>query len=116
MKFTRREPILILIFSIITCGIYTFYWIYQTTDELGAYLVNDNNPALDLILCIVCFPYIIYWMYRTSRQTAEAQEKSGMTRITDNSVLNLILCIFGLSIVAAMIIQSNINEINEKTF
>lgn len=112
MNFKRREPVLVLIFSIITCGIYYLYWIYQTTDELGAYLQNDNNPVLDLLLCMFCAPYQIYWMYKISRQAAEAQEKAGNTRITDNAVLNLILTIFGLGIVASMILQSSINEVN----
>ena len=114
MNFRRREPALVLIFSIITCGIYLLYWIYQTTDELGAYLQNDNNPVLDLLLSIFCFPYVIYWVYRTSRQVADAQVKAGLNRISDNAVLNLILCFVSLSVVAAMIIQSNINEIDSQ--
>lgn len=113
MTFQRREPFLVLLFSVLSCGIYYLYWIYQITKELGEYLQNGNNPGLELILCILCSPYTIYWMYKMGKQVEEAQFKSRKSNPTDNSVLYIILSIFGLGIVAALIMQGTINEINE---
>lgn len=111
MQFKKREPVLVLLLSIVTCGIYFYYWLYQITRELGEYLQNDNNPVLDLLLSLFCFPYCIYWMYRTGKQVSDAQFKSGKLVPADNSVLYVILGIFGLWVVSALIIQSTLNEI-----
>ncbi|SCP96037.1 DUF4234 domain-containing protein [Anaerobium acetethylicum] len=111
MNFTKREPVVVLLLSIITCGIYYYYWVYQVTKELGMYLQNDNNPVLDLLLSLFCAPYGIYWMYKMAKQIAEAQNKAGKFAPVDNSVLYVILGIFGLWVVTALIMQSTINEI-----
>lgn len=112
MIFRKREPFLVLLFSMLSCGIYYLYWIYQITKELGEYLQNGNNPGLELLLCILCFPYGIYWLYKMGKQIEEAQYKSGKVNTTDNSILYVVLSIFGFGIVAALIMQSSINEIN----
>lgn len=113
MTFSKREPVLVLVFSIITCGIYYLYWIYKVIEELGTYLQNDNNPVLDLILCFFCAPYTIYWSYKTGQQIFVAQDSAGLPRPQDNAIVYLILCLFGLGPIAALIIQSTLNEINE---
>ena len=114
MNFTKREPVLVLVFSIISCGIYYLYWIYKTTDELGHYLQNNNNPVLDLILSFFCLPlYPIYWSYRTGQQVFVAQDRAVLPRPQDNAVIYLLLCLFGLGPIAAMIIQSALNGIDE---
>ena len=113
MTFSKREPVLVLVFSIITCGIYYLYWIYKVSEELGTYLQNDNNPILELILCFFCAPYTIYWSYKTGQQIFVAQDRAGLPRPQDNAIVYLILCLFGLGPIAALIIQSTLNEINE---
>ena len=78
---------------------------------MGYYLQNDNNAALDLILCIFCMPYTIYWMYKMGKQVWEALMRSGKPNPSDNSIIYLILTIFGFGIVAALIMQDQINGI-----
>lgn len=112
MIFTKREPVLVLVFSIITCGIYYLYWIYKVTEEVGHYLQNDNNPVLELILCFFCAPYTIYWFYKMGQQIFVAQDRCGLQRPQDNAILYLLLSIFGLGPVASLIMQGTLNEID----
>jgi hypothetical protein len=112
MKGIVRSPILVLLLSIITCGIYFFYWLYATANELRLYLNDESiNPGIDLLISIICAPYIIYWMYKYSKLAAEAQNRAGIYPVEDNSIICLILPIFGFAIISALIIQSSLNRV-----
>lgn len=106
-----RSPILVLVFSILSCGIYFIYWLYITANELKIYSGRaDINPGLDTIISIFCFPYIIYWFYKYSKIVYEEQINStGFA--TDNSLINTILSALGLSVVSAVIMQSDLNSL-----
>lgn len=111
MEQNKRNPVLVLIFSILTCGIYYYYWIYQVSASLRPYNRNDSMaPGLELLLCIICFPYVIYWYYKYGRIIFEAQKEIGMPYPEDNSILYLILSIFGLGIVGTCIMQASLNK------
>ncbi|WP_425447569.1 DUF4234 domain-containing protein [Dethiothermospora halolimnae] len=107
----QRSVASVIIFTVITCGIYGLYWIYVTSRDLKDYLGDPEiNPGLDLFLCIICFPYTIYWAYKIGKLIVRAQRTSGIME-EDNSILYLLLSIFGLQIVAFAIMQSNLNKI-----
>ena len=106
-----RNPILVLIFSFITCGIYYMYWVYATSNEVNEGLnEREFNPALEVFLNIICFPYGVYWFYKLGKAQAKLQQRAGISS-TDDSVLYLILSICGLYVVSALIYQSKINEV-----
>lgn len=101
-----------LILSIITCGIYSFFWFVSITDDVE-YASDDNDISggIALLLTLItCGIYGIYWSYKMGKQIAIAQEKRGMIA-KDNSILYLILNIIGLSIVNYCLIQSDLNDI-----
>lgn len=110
-KGQPKSVALVIVLSVITCGIYTFYWLYRTEDDLKAYLQDESiNPGLDLLLSILCVPYIIYLAYKYGKLIVEAQKLAGIQQ-EDNSVLYLILSIFGFSIVSFGIMQSQLNKV-----
>lgn len=112
MQIQKRELVLAIILSIVTCGIYMYYWMYKITEESN-YLSEDNsiNPTLAIVLSIVtCGIYMYYWMYKVGKNLETAQSKSGMVA-SDNSILYLILAIVGLSIVSFALMQDSINKI-----
>ncbi len=54
MPGKKRSVVGVLIFSIITLGIYYFYWIYATSKETQQYLEKKTiSPGLELLLCII---------------------------------------------------------------
>ncbi|MCX7922809.1 MAG: DUF4234 domain-containing protein [Clostridia bacterium] len=111
-KGTFRSPALVVILGLVTCGIYFFYWIYKVSDEMKSF--NDDpgiNPGMELLLSIItCGLYTIYWFYKYGKIIAQAQAQVGMTP-EDNSILYLVLAIFGLSIVNTAIMQASMNKL-----
>jgi len=121
MKGTIRNPALVIIFCIITCGIYFFYWIYATSKEIKQYLDEPNiSPGMELFLCLICGIYMIYWWYKYGNLLKKAEEKVGIVSTNDYGVLFLILIICGVitagitSIIAFVILQSKLNDVWRK--
>ncbi|MDP4121152.1 MAG: DUF4234 domain-containing protein [Bacillota bacterium] len=112
MKGTVRSPIMVLLLSLITCEIYMFFWIYTVSKEMKEYRNDTNiNPTVELLLCIfTCGIYTIYWYYKYSKMVYEAGQALNL-QMSDNSIVCLILPIFGLSIVSALILQSSLNTL-----
>lgn len=107
----KRNVGLCILFSFITCGIYTLYWMYKITEDVNYYSDDSStSPGLAILLSFVtCGIYFLYWTYKMGKQIEIGQERAGI-RSSDDSVLYLILSIFGLSIIAMAIMQSNINK------
>jgi Domain of unknown function (DUF4234) len=63
----KRNPALVLIFSIITFGIYFLYWLVSTTNELRRNAKSAPNPWLLLLFFIPFVNFIAiliyYWKY-----------------------------------------------------
>ncbi|MPN33822.1 hypothetical protein SDC9_181314 [bioreactor metagenome] len=62
---------------------------------------------------MLCFPYACYWIFKYSKEVAAGEAKAGITP-TDNSIVNLLLYIFGFGIVSMLILQAQLNEIAKK--
>lgn len=101
-----------ILLSLITCGLYTLYWIYQLNEDIQ-YLNPKReytSSGMVVLFTIVTFGlYIFYWFYKMGKHLEEAQENRGL-RVTDNSLLFILIAVLGLGIISLAIIQSNINE------
>lgn len=108
----KRSIGLAILFTILTCGIYGMYWFVKLTDEANA-LSGDQEMSggMALLLTIVtCGIYTLFWNYQMGKKMLKAQERAGVTG-SDNSIVYLILAIFGFQIVSYAIIQSDINAL-----
>lgn len=108
----KRSIGLAILFSILTCGIYSMYWFVKMTDEANALSGEaETSGGIALLLTIVtCGIYSLFWNYKMGKTMEKAQQRAGVAA-TDNSVLYLILAIFGFQIVSYCIIQSDINTL-----
>lgn len=108
----HRDPAMVLLLSIVTCGIYYLVWLSQTSQELQDYLgETDTSAGLEVVLVLItCGLYIFYWDYKTAKKIARMQEMAGITP-TDNSTLYLLLNFFQVGFVNALIEQQHLNEI-----
>lgn len=108
----NRSVALCIILSIVTCGIYGIYWFIVMTNDVKT-AAEDTELAsggLAFILTIVtCGIYGYYWAYKIGKLMNVAQEKKNLPA-SDNSVLYLILQIFGLGIIVYAIVQSDLNK------
>ena len=93
----EKNLALCIILSIVTCGIYMYYWIVCLTDDTNeiAGEPEDTSGVIALVLTIVtCGIYGLYWAYK---------------RGVKFGVLYLILYIFG-GIIALALIQNEVNK------
>ncbi len=110
----RRNIVTCIILSLVTCGIYGLIWFYQMTND--AALANDNRE-LDgfkaiIFTIITCGIYSFYWNYKMGKEIYEAKTKRNLNA-NDNSILYLVLSLFGMAIVNYCLIQSDLNEISD---
>ena len=112
-KGTVRSVPMLVVLSIVTCGIYYLYWIYKTTDEIKNFMGREDiNPALELILVLVtCNIYSLYWYYKYGKIVyLEMTSKVGMDNSEDSTVLLVILGLL-VYVVAGAIMQDKLNAI-----
>ena len=103
---TQRNIGVSILLSIVTCGIYAYYWMFKMTQEITEYNNENANPVMELVLSLVtCGIYYIYWNYKMGKRISQARSSS-----SDDSILYLILAIFGLGIVSMAIMQNHMNN------
>ncbi|MGL5979050.1 MAG: DUF4234 domain-containing protein [Erysipelotrichaceae bacterium] len=111
----KRNIITLIILSLLTCGIYTLYLFYKQAEEINQMGDYQDNAALELLFTIVtCGVYAIYWHYKYAKRVLEIQQNKGM-RGNDLSIINIVLSVFGLWIVANAILQSEMNNIIDRS-
>ena len=108
----ERNIVVAILLSIITCGIYAIYWFITMTDDAGKANEDPDFTGVKAFLftLITCGIYGIYWNYKIGKEMYEANQKRGINS-SDNSVLYLILSIFGLSIVTYCLVQNELNTL-----
>jgi hypothetical protein len=109
--YQQRSVASVVVYSIITCGIYYFYWIYITTRDINGYLnKTDMDSGIELVLCIFVFPYRWYWFYKYAQRVGETQRAAGLPE-RDDSIICLILAIIEFGIISAAIMQEGLNKV-----
>lgn len=107
----KRSIVTSVLLSVITCGIYTLYWDYKILDEL--YRANNiqSTAGTDILLGLVtCGIYNIYYHYKMGKMLNSAMISNGLPP-KDDSILFVILPIFGLGIVVNCIVQNDFNVV-----
>ena len=114
VKLPERNIVVCILLSLITCGIYSIYWFIVMTDESN--MVSDDQTASGgtafLFTIITCGIYFYYWNYKMGQKLHQAGQKYNKP-IGDNSIVYLLLSIFGLGIINYCIIQSDLNRFSK---
>ena len=111
---TKREIVLAVILSIITCGIYGLYWFACLTNDANK-VSGENTPSggmAILLTLVTCGIYSFYWNYKMGQKLYNAG-KMHNKEINDNSVIYLICSLVGFSIVSYCLIQNDLNKFSE---
>lgn len=114
-----RDPVVVILLSIVTCGIYTLFWYYTVTKDLNELIQYDKvSPGTLVVLCIFCEPVVYYVLYRLDKGLCEVAEREGI-RYDENFIMWLLLSlVLGVGIFVAMYqVTSAFNAIweNRKT-
>ena len=81
------------------------------TVNIQARSVDDKTPGMVLLLSIVtCGIYQLIWAYKAGEKVDHIRTSNGEAA-SSSSVIYLVLCLFGLSIVTYCLIQSELNKV-----
>ena len=112
----KRDIVVAIILTVVTCGIYGIYWFIVMTDDVKR-AANDNTfqsgGVAFLLTLITCGIYGIYWAYKMGELMKKAQQEHGL-EVKDNAILYLILDVIGLSIIVYILVQADLNKIAEQ--
>lgn len=112
MSIQKRSIGLCIVLSIVTCGIYSLYWLYCLAEDVNLATARPNAPSGGLVLLlsiVTCDIYGLYWLYRAGddldcRRAEQGQAPGHL------GILYLLLAVFGFSIISYALLQSELNE------
>lgn len=109
-----RDIALGIVFSIITCGIYSLYWLYCLAEDINK-IKNDPNAVsggmVVLLSIVTCGIYSLYWTYKAGEVLDRCMTPNGTG---NRAILYLILSLFGpTNIITFALIQNDLNNISQ---
>ena len=108
----KNEPIVVLLLGLVTCGFYLIYWNFKTAQVINAVAEKEVISQPIAIFAGCCIPVNLYFYYLAGKEgMPKIYEKIGEPG-KDQSTLLLILG-FLFPMVAAMIVQGDINKLYE---
>lgn len=106
----KNDPVVVLLLSIITCGLYLIYWNIKAARVFNAVAEKEIISEPIAIFAGCCMPVNVYFYYLVGKEgLPRIYERTGEKK-EDQSVLLLVLGFF-IPMVAAMIIQGEINKL-----
>ena len=109
-----------IVFGILTCGIYNYYFIYKMAMDVNEMCADDGKKTSGLIPFILlsfltCGIYAYYWYYSLGNRLQDNAPRYGLN-FQENGTTVLLWCIFGLllcgfgALVGIHILIKNTNE------
>lgn len=104
---------LYLILSLLTCGLWYFYWLYKQMEILEELDREASYSFLffAVLSIVTCGLYTIYYYYKVSSAIIRLQNERGHFVEQNLPVISIILVVCGLAFVATSIHQSKLNEL-----
>lgn len=115
MRIEKRDLVLWIILSIVTCGICHFVWMAMINDDTSKLTMRNERLSggiVVLLSIITCGIYAIYWHYSNAKLVAEyISSQQGGYVSEDLSLPALLLSLFGLGIVSLALQQNQLNKL-----
>ena len=109
----KVDPIMVLLFGILSCGLYLIYWNIKVAEVLNSVSKREIISQPIAIFAGCCMPVNIYFYYLAGREgLPKVYEKTGELQ-KDQSTLLIVLGLF-FPMAAAMIVQGDINRLYTK--
>lgn len=113
LPIQNRSIIMYVLLSIVTCGIFAFYWMYCINDDVNHSLgENDMSGGMVVLLTIVtCGIYGLIWVYTLGNKISRIKRMMGDPYAESSlGALYLILSLFTTFIVPLAIAQNELNK------
>ena len=110
MPINKRNIGMSILLSLLTLGIYSFYWKYLLVKNVRA-IKNDNSSCTGEMLCLIFVPfYSIYWWVTRGETVRVEFSRRGLSTCS-HEVLFGVLEFFWLEIIAMIIMQNDFNTL-----
>ncbi|MBS1509788.1 MAG: hypothetical protein JST86_03055 [Bacteroidetes bacterium] len=110
VPYFKVDPIMVLVFGILSCGLYLIYWNIKAAEVLNGVAEKEVISQPIAIFAGCCTPVNLYFYYLAGKEALpKLYERVGEPQ-KDQSTLLLILG-FLFPMVAAMIVQGDINKL-----
>ncbi len=106
----KVDPILVLIFSFLTCGLYLIYWNIKIAEVLNAVAEREIISTPLAVFSGCCLPVHVYFYYIVGKDGLPKVYQITGELQKDQSTLLIVLG-FVFPIAAAMIVQGDINRL-----
>ena len=106
MAIKQRNLVTCILLTLVTCGIYSIYWVIMLAKEAVSVKDPADNAVLEIVLMLF-LPFL--GIFLTEKKFAEGCAARGIAH-SDNSVIYLVLGIFGLGIVGICMLQNDVNK------
>lgn len=105
----KKNIVLYVILSIITCGIFTLFWAFQINEDIKKInpSITRNSGYVVLFSIITCGIYTIYFVFVSSSEIENRCNRSGSYK----PIAYLVCTIFVTSIVSYALIQNDLNNL-----
>ena len=106
----KVDPIMVLIFGFLSCGLYLIYWNVKVAEVLNAVAEKEVISQPIAIFAGCCMPVNAYFFYLAGKEALpQVYNRIGVPQ-KDESTLLLFLGLF-IPQAAAMIVQGDINKL-----
>jgi hypothetical protein len=88
-----RNSVMVLVYSVLSCGIYQMIWMVSICNEMKAYLQRDEPNGVKVLLLgmVTCGIYFLYWMFASAGPAIqEMQQRAGIANPTNPGIMLLI--------------------------
>ncbi|HHU84859.1 MAG TPA: DUF4234 domain-containing protein [Clostridiales bacterium] len=109
MTITKRSIVTSIILTFITFGFYGIYWGIKLADE-SVKVKDPNDSGFVEKILMVFVPFA--GCYLAERKLSEGCEARGI-RHADNSILYLVLGLFGYGLISWALMQNDLNQLAE---
>lgn len=106
------DPILVLILGLLTCGLYLIYWNIKVAEVFNAVCEREVISQPIAIFAGCCYPINLYFFYLAGRDGLPSVYARSGARQKDDTLVLVVLGFF-VPMIAAMIVQSDINKLYE---
>ena len=111
-SYVRRDPLGVLGLSLITFGIYFFYWYYKVNDEMRRFERDDSiSPMRSLMAMIFGWMVIVppfIAMYNTAKHVRTMEERVGVQQQLEPALAIVLMFVF--SIGNGIYLQEHLNR------
>lgn len=108
----KRNIALYILLSIITCGIFEFYWIAVLNDDINSLTARQDDTSGGMVVLfsiITCGIYYLFWLYKMGERIDNIKAERGI-QSSNTAIMYLLLGVFGFGIISVALMQYELNK------